>query len=156
MEYTNLDELFDRANKYEQMRDDIFNTKEEELQNLEFSITHDPSLLKIYKIIKILKNANIKNFDSIKNLDPNFKCDGENLIVKFENSSIELRLYCNSEADTYCVFGLDGLNDDYVDDLYKFYIKVVDNIENYENKFINKLNNIFKKQDAEYNEIFPE
>lgn len=154
MDYTNLDELFERANKYEQMASDIFDTKEEEIQNLEFSITHDSRLLKIYKITKILKNANIKNFDSIKNLDPNFVCDGENLIVKF--SPIELRLYCNSEADTYCVFGLDGLDDDYVDDLFKFYNKVLENIEDYENKFINKLNDIFKKQDKEYSEIFPE
>jgi hypothetical protein len=156
MDYANLDELLERANKYEQMSSDIFDAKEEELQRIEFSITHDPSLLKILKISKILKNANFKNFDLIKNLDPTFKCDGENLIIKFENSPIELRLYYSSVADTYCVMGLDGLNEDYVDDLYKFYNKVIDNIENYKNAFIEKINRIFKKQDADYSEIFPE
>lgn len=156
MDYNNLDELLERANKYEQMSNDILDVKEDVLQNLEFSITHDPALIKILKITKILKNVNIKNFDSIKNLDPNFKCDGENLIIKFENSPIELRLYCSSIADTYCVMGLDGLDEDYVDDLFKFYNKVIDYIEFYKNAFFEKINNIFKKQDAEYNEIFPE
>jgi hypothetical protein len=153
MAYTNLDELLNRANKFDQIGDAILDAQAEDVQGLELSIESDDRLFKIFKIAKILKNSKIKsfNFDEIKNIDPNFICDGTYLIVKFENSPIELNLQFSDDGNSSSL----GVSGDYsINDLFNFYNKTLNYIEIFEQKFIKTINNIFKQQDTVYSKFY--
>ena len=154
MDYNNLDELLNRANKFEQMGDDILYAYAEDAQGLEIRIESDERLFKIFKIAKILKNSKKVdnfNFDEIKNIDPNFICDGTQLIIKFDGSSIELNLQFSDDGNSSSL----GVSGDYsIDELFNFYNKTLNYIEIFEQKFIKKINNIFKQQDTEYYKFY--
>jgi hypothetical protein len=155
MAYTNLDEILTRTENFNKTADDIYDMAHWCVEEDEACIFNDDRLINILKISKILKTAEGVDFNEIKNIDNNFVCDGDKIIVKFENSPIEYIL--TYDADDECLkdqtLGLDCSEDRYIIDLYNFINKTLDYIEIFEQKFIKKLNNILECQDALYNKL---
>jgi hypothetical protein len=154
MDYNNLDAILERVEKFNKTSDDIYNMADESLYELTQIICYDKGLIKILKIASILKTAyaNELDFDAIKNIDSNFVCDGDKIIIKFNNWPIEYILTYDDELE--CLDSKTfGLTERYALELYNFLNCVIDNIENFEQKFIKKLNNILQKQDSLYNEF---
>ena len=155
MAYTNLSEILTRTENFNKTADDIYDMAHRCVEQDEASIFNDDRLINILKISKILKTAEGVDFNEIKNIDNNFVCDGEKIIIKFENSPIEYILTYDTDDEclTEQTFGLDCSEEQYIIDLYKFINKTLDNIEKFEQKFIKKLNNILECQDALFNEF---
>ena len=151
MRYNNLDKLYMRAQTFNNMGADIYNKREYLITEQEAIIIKNSRLIKILKIAKVLKNTDkyYLDFNEIKNIDPNFICDGDKLVVKFDGSPIELRLTLNSREDRLKI-ELANVYNYYCDGLYKLYNFTLDNIINFEQKFIKKINNIFVKQDDDF------
>jgi hypothetical protein len=151
MDYTNLDEILERAEKFNKMTDIMHKETKDSLYEVEQYILFNESLIKILKISKILKTAEGVDFNEIKNIDNNFVCDGDKIIVKFENSPIEYILTYDADDERFWAYEHNEPKEHYGPTLYKFYERVLENITFYEQAFIKKLNNIFKKQDADFN-----
>jgi hypothetical protein len=156
MDYTNLDEILERAEKFNKMIDIMHKETKDSLYEVEQYILFNESLIKILKISKILKTAYADelDFNELLNIDNIFKCDGEKITVKFSDCPIEYTLtYTDYDGDERFWADEHNIPEHYGPTLYKFYERVLENITFYEQAFIKKLNNIFKKQDADFNKF---